>query len=236
MLLFLFLILILLIIFILSIMIINNIKLKKNHIFHNITYISRLLLFILLILYSSLLYKYNIITTICIIILVFILFFFRNNYSLNDKDNNHNDILSPSSSLIKNIENNYVTTYLSPIDRHFVISPFDSKIIDIKTKLYKNDQERKTVILSDNKNKISELHLIVKKPFTGPGILGSWIPKIFYDERIVIFNKKGDKLKKGERLGLIRFGSSMEYKFPISYKLNVKENIKFDLGEKIGKM
>ena len=45
-----------------------------------------------------------------------------------------------------------------------------------------------------------------------------------------------DKLKKGERLGLIRFGSSMEYKFPTSYKLNIKENIKVDLGNIIGKM
>lgn len=234
MLLFIFLLLILLIIFILSIIIINNIKLKKTHIFHNITYISKMLLFILIILYSSLVYKYNIITIICTIILIFILFFFRNNYNLNN--NNNNDILSPSSSLIKKIKNNYVTTYLSPIDRHFVISPFDLKIIDIKNKLYKNDQERKTVIISDNKNKISELHLIVKKPFTGPGILGSWIPKFFYDERIVIFNKKGDKLKKGERLGLIRFGSSMEYKFPISYKLNIKEDNKVDLGNTIGTM
>lgn len=235
MLFFIFLLFILLIIFILSIIIINDIKFKKTHIFHNITYISKLLLFILVILYSSLVYKYNIITIIFTIILVFILFFFRNNYNLNN-NNNNNDILSPSSSLIKNIKNNYVTTYLSLIDRHFVISPFDLKIIDIKNKLYKNDQERKTIIISDNKNKISELHLIVKKPFTGPGILSSWIPKIFYDERIVIFNKKGDTLKKGERLGLIRFGSSMEYKFPISYKLNIKENNKLDLGNIIGIM
>ena len=40
------------------------------------------------------------------------------------------------------------------------------------------------------------------------------------------FCKKGDKLKQGERYGLIRFGSNMEYFLPKSYKILVKENKK----------
>ena len=222
------------VIIILCLLDILNFKFKKDNIFHNYLYINKVFIFSLLILSVGIIKNYTILKIISIVFLLKLLFFFRNNYKLDNKVN-YKDIISPCSSLVKNINNNYITTYLSPLDRHFVIAPFDCTIIDIKNVLYKNDQERKVVTISDINNNMSQLHLIVKKPFTGPGILGSWMPKLFYKERIVIFNKKGDNIKQGERIGLIRFGSSMEFDFNNIYTLNLKNNEKISLGQVIGK-
>ena len=92
----------------------------------------------------------------------------------------------------------------------------------------------KITCLDNNKDKFS-IDLIVAKPMQGIGIFGGWVPKLFYKTRIVPLCKVGDKLKRGDRYGLIRFGSNMEYFFPSSWKLNFKENEHKSVGSIIGK-
>ena len=105
-----------------------------------------------------------------------------------------------------------------------MIAPVDCKVISIKNLLLKGDSERVRVKFKDTYNNYFYLDQIVKKPFQGIGVAGGWLPKILYNNRIVTFIKKGDVLKRGERWGLIRFGSNMLYTLPINY--NITKNIK----------
>ena len=166
------------------------------------------------------------------------LFFFRNNLKIDRM--NKGDIISPSSSEVIGIKSvggkNKISTYLSPLDRHFMVAPVDCRVKKIEKKLEKGDAERVTVYFEDMNGKSFSLSQIVKKLFHGPGLLGSWVLKLMYDNRIVCFCKEGDKLKKGERWGLIRFGSAMEYTIPKSYKINMKVGEKYSLGNIIGNM
>ena len=207
----------------------------KDNIFYNLFHIKEILLTVLLIIIYGVKTKNKYVKIVGIILLLTLLFFFRNNLNF---EKNDNIIISPSSSKIISINENTeyinVYTYLSPLDRHFMIAPLNCKVIDIKKLLFDGDAERTRVVFEDkNKNKLS-LDLIVKKPMKGIGVFGGWLPKLFYNNRIVIKCKIGDYLKQGERFGLIRFGSNMEYNLPKCYKLIIKKNEHINLGDKIG--
>lgn len=208
--------------------------LNKGNIFHNYYYAKELLLLGLVLIGIGL----RPLRVMGIILISFVLFFFRNN--LNLKKNKKSIIISPSSSEVMDIKRegdmNTILTYLSPIDRHFMIAPVDCVVEKIERKLKKGDSERITVYFKDKDGKRFSLSQIVKKLFNGPGLLGSWVLKLMYDNRIVCFCKEGDKLKRGERWGLIRFGSAMEYKLPISYKIGMEKGKKYSLGNKMGDM
>ena len=210
--------------------------LDETFILYNLIYALRLLvaLFVLLIIF----YKKKYVRYLLFISIGVVVFFFRNN--LDDIDEDKSQIISPSSSKVKKIreleEKVYYLTYLSPLDRHFMIAPLDCRIIEISKALKKGDAERVKVVCVDNYGKEFELHLIVKKPMAGIGVLGGWVPKIFYKNRIVVNAKVGDEISKGERIGLIRFGSNMEYIFPKSYYMNLELGEHYKLGDKIGKI
>jgi len=208
--------------------------LEKGSIFHNYYYGKELLILGLLLIGIGL--RPLIITGAGLISIV--LFFFRNNLDL--KKYKKGDIISPSSSEVMSIKSEgrktKISTYLSPVDRHYMIAPVDCRVIKIDKRLEKGDAERVTVYFEDAKGSEFSLSQIVKKLFVGPGLLGSYVLKWIYDNRIVCFCKEGDKLKRGERWGLIRFGSAMEYKMPASYKINMKVGKKYSLGNIMGNM
>ena len=53
--------------------------------------------------------------------------------------------------------------------------------------------------------------------------------KKIYIYKNYLLQQKGDTLKRGERIGLIRFGSAMEYNFPKSYNISVKKEEYYSL-------
>jgi len=208
--------------------------LEKTSIFHNYYYGKELLLLGLMLIGIGL----RPLMIIGSLIISLVLFFFRNNLHL--KKYKKGDIISPSSSEVMSIKKDgrktKISTYLSPLDRHYMIAPVDCRVKRIDKKLQKGDEERVTVYFEDEKGNEFSLSQIVKKLFVGPGLLGSYVLKWIYDNRIVCFCKEGDKLKRGERWGLIRFGSAMEYKMPGSYKMGMKVGEKYSLGNIIGNM
>ena len=208
--------------------------LEKTSIFHNYYYGKELLLLGLMLIGIGL----RPLMIVGSFIISLVLFFFRNNLHL--KKYKKGDIISPSSSEVMSIKKEgkktKISTYLSPLDRHYMIAPVDCRVKRIEKKLQKGDVERVTVYFVDEKGNEFSLSQIVKKLFVGPGLLGSYVLKWIYDNRIVCFCKEGDKLKRGERWGLIRFGSAMEYKMPGSYKIGMKVGEKYSLGNIIGDM
>jgi len=202
---------------------------KSASLLHNLTYVSELTIIFLTLIISGYYFQRKYLLVIGIGMMVFVLFFFRNNYWTADNINSR-QFISPSSSKIVKIakynNHNSIYTYLSPLDRHFMIAPVDCEIIKIQHRpVAETDAERLRVTFRDNNNKVFSLDQIVSKL----GHVG-WMLRFIYPNRCVIFNKVGDKLKQGQRYGLIRFGSNMQYNLPKSYKILVKPGEKPGLG------
>jgi phosphatidylserine decarboxylase len=76
--------------------------------------------------------------------------------------------------------------------------------------------ERNSIIISDNKNEIIVVQIA--------GLIA---------RRILSFVREKDNLKKGERLGLIRFGSRVDIYLPLKYKIKVSLKDKVRAGETV---
>ena len=183
---------------------------------HNLFYVKELILLSILLIIIGRNYKKNIVWISGLTLLFFCVYFFRNDLEFR---RNSMHFLSPSSSKITNIDEKddkiIIQTYLSPLDKHFMIAPVDCTIIDIKYKpILKSDSERLRVTFEDNHGEIFFLDQIVSKFGRG-----AWLIKFLYSNRCVVFYDIGTKLKQGDRYGLIRFGSNMQYIIPRSYKI-----------------
>jgi phosphatidylserine decarboxylase len=202
--------------------------------FNNLKWVIDLVAITVIFIISGLIFKSNLLTLVGIILFAILLYFFRNNLELPPKNNNN--FLSPSSSKIINIvekqEETQIFTFLSVLDRHFMIAPVDCTIKNIEFKTRKHtDAERLRVTFEDSKGRIFVLDQIVSK-----FAFGSWLIKLIYGSRCVIFKKVGDKLKQGERYGLIRFGSSMQYNLPKDYNVSCRVGKHYELGDQIASL
>ena len=202
---------------------------NKNHLLHNLSYIKELYIIIILLnIYGF--YNNNPIYYLSILLILCLLFFYRNNYIHTDTKY----FISPSSSRVMDIietnNENIIINHISLFDRHFMIAPVDCKVIDIQNiHIDNNDAERKRVTFQDIDGNIFSIDQIVNKLFSHMFIYG-FLPSFIYKERCVVFSKVGDYLKQGERYGLIRFGSMIQYNLPKKYKLNIQKNIHYSLG------
>lgn len=110
-----------------------------------------------------------------------------------------------------------------------MIAPVECTVTNIeRKKLSISDAERVRVSFIDKYGSTFSLDQIVSK-FS----YGSWLIKFIYKDRCVVFAKVGDKLKQGERYGLIRFGSSMQYNLPKKYKIIKNKGEHINIGEPI---
>ena len=200
----------------------------KSHPLYLYTYVKELFIIAFIVIFIAYKYQYKKIMYAAIGFVLVVLGFFRNN--LGPIEKNAHLFLSPSSSKIVKIRLTdlftVVSTYLSPLDNHFMIAPCDCLVID---KIYKPqrkyDSECMRHVMKTSAGEKFYLDQIVSKP-----LHWGWIPSLLYD-RCVSFVKVGDRLKQGERFGLIRFGSNMEYGLPLSYGLNHTVGDKVKMGE-----
>jgi len=207
---------------------------NKNSLLYNYQYSLRILSAILLItgvIYQTRFYKIAILGGILSIL--FIGFFFRNNFT---KQSYPGYFISPSSSRITKIKEHgaqkTIFTYLSPIDRHFMIAPTDGVVTKIdRKKTCITDAERLTIWLKNSHGDTFKLSQIVSKIGQGP-----WLLNVMYPTRCLVFCRVGDYLSQGERYGLIRFGSSMEYVIPSHIKINKSPGTHCELGKPLGRI
>ena len=201
----------------------------RTSLFYNMTYVTKLIIFVIILLALGFYFKNKYIKCIGIIFLLFIAFYFRNNIGTITHNNKY--FISPSSSTVTGIDYNenetVIYTYLSPLDKHFMIAPIDCTITNIENiKIKDSDSERLRVSFKDVNGNPFSLDQIVSK--LGHG---AWLLKFLYKTRCVVFNEVGDKLEQGQRYGLIRFGSNMQYNLPKSYEILTTVNSSLKLGE-----
>lgn len=166
------------------------------------------------------------------IIFIYLLFFYR--YKDIDVINNESLIISPCSGKIIKIEDlgdsNKIYIFLSPMDNHTQIIPYSGKIVRyerikgedfVAYKINENDKKRNRFI-TEIETEFGNIEII-----QNTGILAKRIKNYF---------KLGDNVKKGDLLGIIKFGSRVDIKIPKSFDLNVFVNQKIKIGDKIAEL
>lgn len=192
---------------------------EKSNILYLYSYVYELFIFFTGLLVIGLVYFIPQLVLGSLFSLVVLLFFYRNNLTLKREAINKSNFLSPASNKITRISyqpsDTIISSYLSPFDKHFMIAPCDCTVID---KIYKpqrnSDAECMRHVCIDTYGNKFYMDQIVSKP-----LHWGWIPSLLYN-RCVSFVNIGTTLKQGERFGLIRFGSNMEYSVPGQYSVS----------------
>lgn len=149
---------------------------------------------------------------------LFFIFFFRD-----VKREIKDGIISPADGKIMEA-NNKISIFMSIFDMHVNLMPCDGKIV--KMNYFKGKHAPAFKDVSKNERLEIEIESRIGK------IKLIQIAGIFA-RRIVPYIKEGDKLKKGEKIGIIRFGSRVELYLPADCKVIVRKNQKVKAGETI---
>lgn len=193
-------------------------------------FLSLLILIILYILTDIETIKY--LAILNLIFLTFSVFFFRDPEREVPKDNDM--ILSPADGKIIRIENivdnEYIEgealkirIFMSVFNVHVNRISYDGTIENI---LYKKGDFKNASFLEKSEN--NEQNILFVKSENFKYIIKQVAGLIA--RRIICFKSKDDKVKRGERFGIIKFGSRVELIIPASVQLLVKEGIQVKGG------
>jgi len=177
-------------------------------------------LFLVLILLYIFLHSNLLIPLFGTVQLLFILYFFR------DPERDISEgIPSPADGKIKSIndEKNIIEIFMNIWDVHVNRSPCSGKVENI------NYTKGKHSPAFSEKTHANERQLLVLS--TDHGKLKIWQIAGMIARRIVPYVKEGDSLEKGERLGMIRFGSKVRVEFSEDVDFFVEEGEKVKAGK-----
>ncbi len=150
---------------------------------------------------------------------IFFLYFFRD-----VKRKIGDDITSPADGKVLYAKKNKIAIFMSIFDMHVNLAPYEGRI---KRMVYKRGMH-KPAYGDVSKNERMEIYME-----TGiGGIVINQIAGIFA-RRILPYVKEGQYVKKGEKLGIIKFGSRVEVILPENCKIIVKEGQKIKAGNTI---
>ena len=174
-------------------------------------------------------YVFLLFSTILILLAFFFLFFFR------DPERKIGQGITAVADgrirKVKKIKNKdektyvFISTFMNLNNVHVNRMPIDGVVKDIDhvsgshIPAFKKESERNERVILNLGTNIGMVKIIL--------IAGTLA------RRIVPYVKKGDKLKKGEKIGIIRLGSRVDFYLPYEKikKLNVKVNDKVKAGE-----
>ncbi|MGC8938433.1 MAG: phosphatidylserine decarboxylase family protein [Thermodesulfovibrio sp.] len=169
----------------------------------------------------------------CLVVCVFFLYFFRDPERIPPAD--PNAVVSPADGKVIEIRHNSnlcghdyleLSIFMSPLNVHVNRAPFDGVVKEIiytpgkffsafKEKAYRENENIKI------KLETSHGDIIVRQ------VAG------FIARRAVCWVKEGERLKKGERFGMIKFSSRVDVCLPSSFKIQVKVGDKVKAGQTI---
>jgi phosphatidylserine decarboxylase len=148
------------------------------------------------------------------------------------KTNTGNHILSTADGKVVAIEEVNETEYfdekrlmvsifMSPFNVHVNWYPFDGEI-----KYSKYHPGRFLIAHHPKSSELNECTSVVLEGKPGHNVLIRQVAG-FLARRIICYAKAGDKVKQGEEMGIIRFGSRVDFFLPIGTQVDVK------IGQKV---
>jgi phosphatidylserine decarboxylase len=163
-----------------------------------------------------------------IFLVLFMAYFFRDPNRTVPTD--ANIIVSAADGRVTRVEDRangkFVSVFLSPLDVHINRSPISGKITKVDYIFGK-----KMPATSDNASLVNERNSLTIEGENATVIV-TQIAGIVA-RRIVCWNKKDDKLERGQRFGLIKFSSRTDLLMPQNVEILVKEGDRVIGGETI---
>lgn len=152
---------------------------------------------------------------------IFLVFFHR------DPDRNPmgDGMVSPADGRIVVALPGRIAIFMSPFDVHVNRSPLDGQVLATE---YKKGKHAPAFLgkASENQRNLIEMD-------TSDGKIDLWQMTGALVRRIICYVQPGETVARGERIGMIRFGSRVEVTIPLGYELFVKNGDKVRAGETI---
>jgi len=177
------------------------------------------------------------------LIAAFLINFFRDPHRAGSE--HHVDVLSPADGTVVQIKDipdgsvwpgltRQVSIFMSVFDVHVNRAPISGRIVH-----YRYNPGKKLAAMVEKSSSENEQNLIVVEDGHGAAVAFKQIAGLLA-RRIVFDKKEGDEVVRGERIGMIKFGSRVDVFFPPSANVKVKMRDKVrvaltviaELGEK----
>jgi phosphatidylserine decarboxylase len=181
----------------------------------------------------ALLLQWSIAAIILGLLAAFLINFFRDPHRRGSE--RHIDVLSPADGTVVQIKDvadgtawpgltKQVSIFMSVFDVHVNRAPISGKIVH-----YRYNPGKKLAAMVEKSSSENEQNLIVVEDARGHRVAFKQIAGLLA-RRIVFDKKEGDEVSRGERIGMIKFGSRVDIFFPPDVKLNVKLKDKVKVG------
>lgn len=182
---------------------------------------------------AALLVQWHIAAIIFSAVAAFLLNFFRDPHRTGS--DRHVDVLSPADGTVVAIKDvadgevwpsltKQISIFMSVFDVHVNRAPISGRIVH-----YRYSAGRKIVAMSHKSSAENEQNLIVMTDDRGATLAFKQIAGLLA-RRIVFDKKEGDQVARGERIGMIRFGSRVDIFLPAHANVLVKVGDKPKVG------
>jgi len=168
------------------------------------------------ILITILMYPYKILFTLLLLLTIFTIFFFRDL-----KREIGDGIISPADGKIDFLSNNRVEIFMGLFDCHINISPCDGIVRRV-------ERIEGNIIPAFKRGENVKKNVI---EIEGDGIFKIEQIAGIFARRITCKVRKGDFVKKGDKIGMIVFGSRVTLEIPEGYRFIRKVGEKVKAGE-----
>ncbi len=165
---------------------------------------------------------------------LFLFNFFRDPHRLGSE--RHVDVLSPADGTVVQIKDvadgevwpgltKQISIFMSVFDVHVNRAPITGKIVH-----YRYNPGKKIAAFAEKSSIENEQNLVVIEDGHGGTIAFKQIAGLLA-RRIVFDKKEGDEIVRGERVGMIKFGSRVDVFFPpfATVKVKMREKVKVGL-------
>jgi phosphatidylserine decarboxylase len=157
-----------------------------------------------------------------ILIVISLLLFFRDPERFSESDNS-TDVVSPADGRVLKMHDNQLSIFMNIHNVHVNRSPIDGEVVDIqyhkggKFPAFSKDSDR------------NERNIITIRTRIGNVIVTQISGAVM--RRIVCYVKQKDMISRGQRIGMIRFGSRVDVLLPRNYSFVVSPGQKVKAGE-----
>jgi len=153
---------------------------------------------------------------------LFLLLFFRDPERLSDS-HNATDVVSPADGRVLKIQDNQLSIFMNIHNVHVNRAPIDGEVVDIR---YHKGGRLPAFHKESDKN---ERNSITIRTRLGNVVVTQISGAVI--RRIVCYVKQNEILGRGQRIGMIRFGSRVDVALPSSYSFVVSRGQRVKAGK-----